>query len=143
MELSLFLSRHNFDPKSFKFTPKGGTKFPNILLDKTPVSFDKSDDSSESASDDSDISTESELERQRKKEKKKKKKKKKQRSKRRDSVPQRKDVAATHVILPAGWHVISHPVSREPIGMIDPNGTMRSLENSASLLGVSLLPLWT
>lgn len=65
-----------------------------------------------------------------KKEKKKKKQKKK--SKQRGETSQREAVAATHVILPAGWHVIPHPATGEPIGMIDPSGVMRPLESSSS-----------
>jgi len=121
-DLSVFLYKHNFNPTTFKFQPKGQTKFPPIILNISSQSHTETDVSSESSSDDTDDTSEEEEERRSKKVTKKTKK-----SKRKSKSPE-----STHVILPPGWHVLTHPATGEPCGMINPAGKCLSLDNGTS-----------
>ena len=127
LKLSVFLFRHNFEPETFKFAAKGLKKIPQVLLNsQTPFNSDKDSDKkndSDSSSSDSD----SENQRRKKKEKRKKDK-----SKKKSKTLSAAEPTATHVILPAEWHMVTHPVTGNPIGMLDPSETFRSLENPAS-----------
>ena len=135
LKLAEFLGVHGLSIGSFKFAFNGETNFPPPLLD--------SGNSGESGSDDDDDEEEEEEETRPETTRSKSQRRRKGSHVTFDLTagePSSGSSRPNIVSLPAGWHVMAHPESGAPVGMLDPSGKLLAITDMSA---ASAPPTWT